>query len=84
MEDLKTRLLDLEHKAKIKEDYCVVGQLISELDEETQEVLARVMRSTASTRSIWLELRAAGFSIDRGLVAMHRQGKCFCPEGDGQ
>lgn len=84
MDELKQRLLGLERKAKINDDFCVVGRLLSELDDETRGVLERVLKTSASTRSIWLELQAAGFSIDRGLVASHRQGKCLCVKGDSE
>ncbi len=82
MDELKQRLLGLERKAKIDEGFCVVGRLMSDLDDETRGVLERVLKSSASTRSIWLELRATGFSVDRSLVTQHRQGKCLCPKGD--
>lgn len=84
MDELKQRLLGLERKAKNDEDFCVMGRLLSDLDDETRGVLERVLKSSASTRSIWLELRASGFSIDRGLVAHHRQGKCLCIKGDSE
>jgi hypothetical protein len=82
VDDLKDRLEGLERKAKIAEDFCVMGRILSDLDDETSAVLQRVLGSSASTRSIWLELRASGFAVDRGLVATHRQGKCVCPKGD--
>lgn len=79
MEGLKGRLLGLEKKANLHEAFCSVGRMISELDAETKEILERVLRGSASTRSIWVELQDAGYTVDRGLLAMHRQGKCACP-----
>lgn len=84
MDEFKERLLNLEKRAKVEEDFCVVGRLIGDLDEDTRAVLERVLKSSASTRSIWIELKNAGFRIDRNLIATHRQGKCFCIEGDSE
>lgn len=82
MSELKNRLLNIETQAKNKDVLCVVGILLEELDEETRQVLERVLRSSASTRSIWLELRASGYRVDRVLLRLHRIGKCNCVEGD--
>lgn len=84
MGELKQRLLGLEEKSKTADSFCVVGRLLSELDDETRDILGRVLKSSASTRSIWLELKAADISVDRGLISTHRQGKCLCIKGDSQ
>lgn len=57
---------------------CPVTKLLSSLDEETSEVLKRVMDGKASTREIHSELASAGHRIGRDTLAAHRNGWCRC------
>lgn len=67
---------------------CRFGRLMrDELDQETADVLASAMRSKASTRSIWLALRADGHTVDRATVTSARQcfrgeSQCRCGYGE--
>lgn len=57
---------------------CSVSKIIAELDDETAQLLNRVLDGAASTRSIWDALRNEGYKIDRTTLQMHRNGRCIC------
>lgn len=72
---LKDHLVALLDNA---DEGCSVSRLRKDFDEETLEVFDRVMASSASTRGIWLELRREGMPVDRGVLGLHRHGRCKC------
>jgi len=81
---LKDSLNALVAKANQQATQCRFGRLLNvELDEQTSAALDSAMRSSASTRAIWLELKNEGIRIDRVSVAEARacyrgQAECKC------
>ena len=71
-----------DHLAALMDDVvnegCRISRLRKDFDEETLEAFDQVMASTASTRGIWLELQREGMPVDRGVLALHRHGRCKC------
>lgn len=82
MTDLAKRLKDLETRSALS-GLCSLAKIMQDLDEESQQILNRLLESEiVSTRSIAMELQAAGFRIERQTVAAHRSKRCTCRKGD--
>ena len=62
---------------------CRISRLREDFDEETRLAFDQVMASPASTRGIWMELQKEGMPVDRGVLAIHRHGRCKCPKPEG-
>jgi hypothetical protein len=80
--DLKSRLSKLLI-ADIGVQLCPLGRILTELDEETNKVLVTLLDSDISTRSIYIELKAAGYKIGRDSVILHRDKRCRCYDNKG-
>lgn len=67
---------------KTTSSLCPVERLLSELDEETADILRDIIAGPTPTARIHAEIRAAGLSLDRGSLSYHRKGICRCANGD--
>lgn len=80
--DLKSRLSKLL-TPDTGVQLCPVGRILTDLDEETNKVLVTLLDSDISTRSIYIELKAAGYKIGRDSVILHRDKRCRCYDNKG-
>ena len=76
MGELAGRLVEIETNQQQRT--CSVQRLFQKLDEEDREALQRILSSKASTRSIHLAIRKAGYSLERQALAFHRVNRCYC------
>lgn len=78
MSELAERLAELEAKS-ISVGKCSMAKIIGSLDDPSKTILERLLQNDmVSTRSIAIELQAAGYRIDRQTVTAHRTGRCVC------
>jgi hypothetical protein len=75
---LRERLQGLQHKATTA-PLCSVGRFVSEQDEETRNLLERLLDDTSiSSRQLYMELQPEPGHPDRGALMDHRKKKCRC------
>lgn len=76
---LHDRLQAIEERVG-KPNVCPVKRILDSMDNETAELLKRLLAGRASIRQIHLELRGDGYSIARESLTAHRSGWCACKE----
>lgn len=75
---LLDRLKELENTRPV--NICPVDKLLRTLDNDTAQILVRLLEGRTSTRSIHIELRNSGYKIARESISTHRNGWCPCKE----
>jgi hypothetical protein len=75
---LLDRLKELENTRPV--NVCPVDKLLRSLDDDTKEILVRLLGGRTSTRSIHIELRNSEYKIARESITNHRNNWCPCKE----
>lgn len=73
---LADRLSKLESAAR--QDCCSFGKFLTELPNDTKDVMLRVLATKISNAELRLELAAEGHRFSRDTIGNHRTGKCIC------